>query len=110
MWPGPFVHHLATHLPGNLGQFALGLQFGKLRLVIGIGDRARPQPVAQAEAHIVGPHDFADLAEMRVEEVLPVMRQAPLGQDRAAAGDDARHAVRGQRAHSAAARPAWTVK
>ena len=39
--PGTFDHHLDIVLPGDFGQFAQRLQFGKLRLVIGIGDGAR---------------------------------------------------------------------
>src|SRR6185369_16193193 len=51
---GPFVHDLAAHFPGNLRQFSLGAQFGKLGFIIGIGDRTGPQTVAQAEADVVG--------------------------------------------------------
>ena len=65
--------------------------------VVGVGDRARPQAVAERERDVVGAHDLAQLAEVRVEEVLLVMREAPLGENRAAARDDAGHATRRQR-------------
>jgi hypothetical protein len=55
----------------------------------------RPSP--SEKAHVVGLHDLADVLEVRVEEVLLVVRQAPLGHDRAAAADDAGHALGGQR-------------
>ena len=97
MWPGPFVHHLHVVLPGDAVQLTLGLQLGELRLVVGVGDRARPQTVAQRERHVVGAHDLADLAEVGVEEVLAMMREAPLRQDRAAARDDAGDATGGHR-------------
>ncbi len=56
-----------------------------------------PQPVAQAERDVVLLHQRADLFEVRVEEVLLVVRQAPLGHDRPAARDDAGDALGGQR-------------
>ncbi len=92
-----FVHHLDVVLPGDLRQLALRLQLGELRLVVRVGDRARPQAVAERERHVVGAHDLADLAEVRVGEVLLVMRQAPLRHDRPAARDDAGDAPRGHR-------------
>src|SRR5260221_138090 len=69
---------------------------GELRRVVGVGDRAGPQTVAQRERDVIGLHDLADLAEMRVEETLLVMRQAPLGHDRAASADDAGDPLGGQ--------------
>ena len=56
-----------------------------------------PQAVAERERHVVGAHDFADLAEARVEEVLLVVREAPLRHDRSAARDDAGDALGGER-------------
>uniref|UniRef100_A0A0N4ZJL5 NAD-specific glutamate dehydrogenase n=1 Tax=Parastrongyloides trichosuri TaxID=131310 RepID=A0A0N4ZJL5_PARTI len=94
---GAFDHALHVMLPGDLGQLAQGLQLAELRRVVGVGDRARTQAVAQRKADVVGLHDFADFVEMGVEEVLLVMRQAPLGHDRAAAADDAGHALGGER-------------
>ena len=82
---GAFDHHLAALYPGNLRQFAERLQFRKLRTVVGVGDGARTQTVAQGERYIVGPHDVADLVEALVEKAFLVMGQAPLGHDGAAA-------------------------
>ena len=43
---GTFDHGLAIHFPRDLCQFAERVEFGKLSLVIGIGDRAGTQAVA----------------------------------------------------------------
>jgi hypothetical protein len=76
-----------------LFQFAQRLQLGELRAVVGVADRAGAQAVAEREADVVFAHQVADFVEALVEEALLVMRQAPLGHDRAAARDDAGHAV-----------------
>ncbi len=89
----PFDHHLAAVLPGDLGQLAQGLQLGELGAVVGVGEAAGAQAVAQREGDVIGAADVADLLEMLVEEALLVMRQAPLGHDRTAAAHDAGHAV-----------------
>ena len=94
---GPLDHHLAVVLPGDLRQLAERVELGELRLVVGVGDAAGAQAVAERERDVVGGHDLADLAEVRVEEALLVVRQAPLGHDRAAARDDAGDALGGQR-------------
>jgi hypothetical protein len=109
MCPGPLIHNLAIQIPGNLVELALGLQFGELRLVIGVRNGARPQTVAQAEADVVRAHNLANLAEMGVEEVFFVMRQAPLGEDGATARNNpvTRRAVIGTYRSST---PACTVK
>ena len=44
---GALDHHLDVVLPGELGQFAQGLELGELGAVVGVGVRAGPQPVAQ---------------------------------------------------------------
>ena len=93
----PFVHHLATHFPGDLRQLALRPQFGKLRFVICIGNRAGPQAVSEAEADIVSAHNFANLTEARVEKAFLVMGQAPFSHDRTTTRDDAGDAVGGER-------------
>ena len=80
---GAFDHHLHVVLPGDLRQLAQRAQLGELRLVVGVGDAARPQAVAEREGDVVGLHDLADLLEVRVEEVLLVVREAPGGHDRA---------------------------
>jgi hypothetical protein len=94
---GALDHHLHVVLPGDLGQFAQGFQLAHLRRVVGVVDRTGAQAVAEAEGHVVGLHDVADVLEVGVEEVFLVVRQTPLGQDRAAAADDAGHALGGQR-------------
>ena len=94
---GAFDHHLAALVPGDLGQFAQRLQFGELRGVVGVGDGARAQAVAERERHVIFAHDVADLVEALVEEALLVMRQAPARHDRAAARDDAGDALGRQR-------------
>ena len=94
---GAFVHHLHAVAPRALGQFALRVQFGELRFVVRVGNRTGTQTVADGKAHVVRGHDFADLVPMRVEEIFLMMRETPLGHDRAAAADDAGHALRRQR-------------
>ena len=47
---GPLDHHLAVLRPGDLRQLAQRLQLGELRGVVGIGDRAGAQAVAEREA------------------------------------------------------------
>ena len=59
--------------------------------------RAGAQAVAQAPGHVVLPHDVAEVVEPRVERVLLVVGDHPLGDQRAAPRDDAGDAVRGQR-------------
>ena len=66
---GAFDHDLYVVFPRFAGQFAQGVQFGELRFVVGIGNAAGAQAVAEAERYVVGFHDFADFVEMRVEEV-----------------------------------------
>ena len=90
---GAFVHHLHALGPGALGEFALHFEFAELRLVVGVGNRAGPQAVADGERDVVGGHDVADVVPVGVEEIFLVMGEAPLGHDAAAARDDAGHAV-----------------
>ncbi len=93
----PFDHHLHILCPGAVGQLAQRVELGELGLVIGIGDRTGTQAVAQRIGDVIGLHDLGDLVEMLVEEAFLVVRQAPFRHDRAAAADDARHAVGGER-------------
>ena len=46
-------HHLHVALPGALRQLAERVELGELRGVAGVGDRARPQPVAERERDVV---------------------------------------------------------
>ena len=85
---GAFDHRLHVVAPRHLRQLAQRLQLGQLRLVVGVGDRPGPQPVAEGERDVVPREDLAQLREVGVQEVLLVVRQAPGGQQRAAARDD----------------------
>jgi len=69
--PGALDHHLDVVPPGDLGEFAEGLQFGELRLVVGVRGAAGTQAVAEGEGDVVLLEQFADLLEVRVEERLP---------------------------------------
>lgn len=80
-------------LPRLLGELAQRVQLAELRGVVRVGNATGAQTIAQAERHVVRLHDFADLVEVRVQEVFLVMREAPLGHDRATARDNARDAV-----------------
>ena len=73
------------------------LQLGELGRVRGVGDAAGAQAVAQAERDVVLPHDVAQVVEMRVERVLLVVGDHPLGHQRAAPRDDPGDPVRRQR-------------
>ena len=91
----PFDHHLHILFPGALGQFAQRIEFGELRLVIGVGDRSGAQAVAQRIGDVIGLHDFANLVEPFVEEALAMVGEAPFRHDGAATRDDAGHALGG---------------
>ncbi len=81
----PLVHHLHPAVPGAPGKFSLRLKFAKLGLVVGVGDGAWTQAIADGKADVIGSHEFANLVPVGVEETLLVMSQAPFGHDRAAA-------------------------
>ena len=85
----PLDHDLAALVPGDLGEFAQGLQFGELGGIVGVGIAARPQPVAQRERDVVFAHDVANVAEVFVEEALAMLGETPLGHHRTAAAHDA---------------------
>ena len=91
----PFDHHLDVVFPGDFGEFAEGFQFGELGGVVGVGDGAGAQPVAEGEGHVVLPHNLAHFGEVFVEEAFAVVGEAPFGHNGAAAGDDAGDAVDG---------------
>ena len=44
---GAFNHHLHIVLPRFGGELAQGVQFAELRFIVGIGNAARAQAVAQ---------------------------------------------------------------
>ncbi len=76
-----FNHHLHVVFPGDFGQFAQRMQLGELRFVVGVLNGAGTQAVAQRQGNVVGGADFTNLAEMFEQEVLFVMREAPLRHD-----------------------------
>ena len=90
---GAFDHHLHVVLPGDLRQFAQSFQFGELGFVAGIGDAAGTQAVAQRKADVILLHDFADVVEAFVEEILFVVVGHPLREDGAAAAYDSGDAL-----------------
>ena len=92
---GAFVHDLDTVSPSPLGEVALNFEFSKLGIIIGVGDRAWAESVADGKADIVSRHNFANFIPMSVGEIFLVMREAPFGEDRATAADDSRHAFGG---------------
>src|SRR3546814_6426597 len=47
---GAFDHHLDVLCPGALGQLAQRVEFGELRFVIGVGNTAGAQAVAEARS------------------------------------------------------------
>ena len=92
-----FDHHLHVVLPGDLGELTQGAQFTELGFIVGIGNGTGAQAIPETEGHVVGLHDLADVFEMSVEEALFMVRQAPLGHDRTAAGDNTGDPVGGHR-------------
>ena len=86
-------HHLHAHAPGALREHAERLQFRQLRAVGGVGESARAQAVADGEGHVVAAHHLADPLPAREHRVLLVVHQHPLGQQAAAAADDADEAL-----------------
>src|ERR1700722_15845936 len=94
---GAFDHHLAAFIPSDLGELAKRLQFRELRAIVGVGDRARTQAVAERERNIILAHDVADLVELLIKKALAMASEAPARHDRAAARDDAGDTLRGQR-------------
>ena len=83
-----FDHDLHVMLPGATGQFAKGLQLSQLGRVGGIVLTSRTQRISEREGAVVTLEDLADVIEARVEGVLLVVIQHPLGQDAAATADD----------------------
>ena len=96
MWPGPSTITCVPRSWPRRGELAEHIELGELRLVAGVGDRAGPQAVAQAPGDIVLPHDVAQIVEVRVERILLAVGHHPLGDQRAAAADDAGDAVHRQ--------------
>ncbi len=89
-------HHLDVVRPRPPRELGQRTQLGELSLVVGVGDRTGPQPVAEREGDVVLREDLAQLVEILVEERLLVVRQAPARHDRPATGHDARDALGGE--------------
>ena len=87
-WPGPSTITWQPRAWARRVSSPRVLQLGELGGVGGVGDAAGPQAVAQAERDVVLPHDVAEVVEVRVERVLLVVGDHPLGHERAAPRDD----------------------
>ncbi len=96
MWPGPSTMTCVPFSCPRRVSSPSTAQFGELGLVAGVGDRAGTQTVAEAPGHVVLPHDVAQIVEARVQRVGFAVGHHPLGDERPAAADDARHAVHRQ--------------
>ena len=94
---GPFNHHLHIVLPRDLREFPKRFQLAQLRRIIGVINRAGAQAIAQRKRDIIGLHNLANLFEIGIEKAFLVMRQAPFRHNRAAARNNAGHALRRQR-------------
>ncbi len=90
-------HRLHVVPLGDRVQLAQRLQLRELGRVVGVRDGAGAQAVTQRVRDVVRREDVAELLEVRVEEVLLVVRQTPRGHDRTTARDDAGLAAGGQR-------------
>ncbi len=82
-WPS--IITCTSYSQSDFGSSPRVCSSGKLRFVVGITNGALTQAVAQRQGDIVRGTDFTDLAEVPVEEVFLMVRQAPFGHDRAAA-------------------------
>ena len=94
---GAFDHHLNVVLPGFLGQFAQHFEFGELRFVAGVGDRAGPQAVAERKTYVVLLEHFADFVEVFVEKILFFVMLHPMSHKRATAANDTGDALAHER-------------
>ncbi len=68
-----FNHHLHVIFPGDFCQLAKRVELSELRLVVCVLNRAGAQAIAKRQRDIIGRADFANFAEMLVEEVFFVM-------------------------------------
>src|SRR5947208_10069611 len=95
-WPGPSTI-ACTPASRALHELAERAQLGQLGRVARVGEAAGAEPVAERVGDVVLAHDGADLVEELVHRVLPAVLDHPLGEQRAAARDDAGHARADQR-------------
>ena len=82
---GAFDHHLHIRFPRAVGQLAQRIELGKLRFVIGVGNRSGAQAIAKAVGDVIGLHNLGNVVEMFVEEAFLMMREAPFRHDGTAA-------------------------
>ena len=74
----PFDHHLHIGPPGTQGQFPQDDQLLDLGRIGGIVQRAGPQPVAQADGHIVGAADLQQAVEVLIEWIFAFIGVHPV--------------------------------
>ena len=84
-----FDNHLHAVFPGDLREFAESVEFAELGGIVRVGERTRAKPVAERYGDVVCREDLADFTEMRVEEVLLVVRHLPEREDGSSAANDA---------------------
>ncbi len=65
----------ARHIPRRFSSVSPRCAARKTAPVVGILNGAGAQAIAQRQRHVIGGADFADFAEMPVEEVFLMMRQ-----------------------------------
>jgi hypothetical protein len=90
---GAFDHDLDASAPGTFGEFAQGFEFGDLGGIGGVGQAAGAEAIADGECHVVFAEDVADVIPAFVHDVFLAVDEHPLGEERAASGDDADEAV-----------------
>ena len=88
-WPGTFDHDLHPGPARALDQFAQRQQFLQLGPVAAVGQRPRPQPVAQRQGDVELAGNGQQLVEVFEKRIFLVVVQHPGGQQRTAAGNDA---------------------
>ena len=93
---GSFDKSLHVLCPGAEHKLAHGIEFGKLRFVVGIVRRAGTQAVAQGNGYIVLRQYIADVVKMFVQETFAVVHQTPFAHDASAATHDAAQTLVGQ--------------
>ena len=76
-----FDDDLHELIPGNLGQLAHRMQFGKLGGIVRIINGTRTEPVADRNGDVVHFQYLAYLGEMRIQEILFIVDLHPLGHD-----------------------------
>ncbi len=93
---GTLDEGLHVLVPGAGDEFPKRVKFGELGLVVGVGDAAGSQTVAEGDGHIVLGEDVADVVKMLVDKALLIVDEAPFTDDAAAAAHDAAETLVGQ--------------